>query len=118
MKSAAEFDKWRALWPAAVTVEAKATRLLEVGLLVAGTERLVAEAEANEANAAAVAAKSVEAARKAVEAVRKGAEAERKAVEAYMEARKRRALRYEKLSRDGYVLGACDDASSGDEFDL
>ena len=117
MKNAAEFDKWRALGPA-VTVEAKATRLLEVGLLVAGTERLMAEAEANEANAAAVAAKSVEAARKAVEAVRKGAEAERKAVEAYMEARKRRALRYEKLSRDGYGLGACDDESSGDEFDL
>jgi len=118
MKSEAKYEKWLALGPAAVTAEAKATRLLEIGLFVAEAKRRVAESKAAEAKAVAVAAKSEAAAEAAERRLSLAAEAERKAVEAIMEARKRRALRYEKLSRDGYVLGACDDASSGDEFDL
>ena len=111
MKSDAEFEKWRALGPAAVTAEAKATRLLEIGLFVAEAKRRVAESKAAEANAVAVEAKSVEAARKA-------AEAELKAVEAELKAWKLRALMYEKILRDEGVLNVCDDESSGDESDL
>ena len=118
MKSEAEFEKWRALGPAAVTAEAKATRLLEVGLFVAEAKKRVAGTKAAEAKAVSDERKAVEAAAKSVEAARKAAEAELKAVEAELKAWKLRALMYEQILRDEGVLNVCDDECSGDESDL